>query len=612
MFYKQIVFFLSFCCFFVSHLEAATDESTSAGLETNLNSSSINEPNNDSLPLVLSIPGFKVPGITMSQQEHFGNLEELMKRHNIPYHCIVYNSNDHPLQEVANLLADQYSIAITRVIPDIDWVIKNEQKRRQDKKLPPVKDVVLIGYSQGSVITMDFLGRLFTYRKEYEELQEFFGTEFTALLNDPVFKEVLITVDIFRLIENVTNQRKYLLKDPDFKMLHTRAYYEMLKQYTEFIDYLIDPKTAYPKVTHFETPESNKYPKKYVKFHQYALNNRDNIEERLQKISFIKNHSMFLPLKGIDFRFFSISGSIFGSPQANFGYDILYTFPITQNVVQGFNQIKDTRLGSTHHINTVSALIEISEEGDYPLNKENCLFIVGANEEDGDGLVNQSSAHLSDHRYVEIDLSKYQDIPEGEKIYIKKESLPKQRVIGLPLDHFPKKLFFGLGPTVKLGSAYITDETHPTFPYLINFINKNFDEIDKLAADNPTDLQQFMVQFTFGQIKTELTGKNPNAYLPGSTLLNDLIKKLNIKIDIKNKSGDIWLQGKYFNADNFTYVFLGAYEDRVDTSKEIIIMDFIIRARGFKPMTVTLPVKAGKNVFVRILNSRHNSTDIED
>ena len=599
MVYKKILIFTLFYCLCASSILAVNKEDTTA-LSTDT-----------SLPLVLSIPGFKVPGITMAQHEHFGNLEMLMKHHNIPYHCIVYNSKEHPLQEVANLLTDQYSIAITRVIPDINWIIRKEQKDRQEKNIPPLKDVVLIGYSQGSVITMDFLGRLFEYRQDYKNLQKNFGDEFIDLLNDPIFKELIITVDIFRLIENITNQRKHLLKDPDFKMLHTRAYNEMMDQYKTLIDYLDDPKLIYPGVDHFEQPGTLKYPKEYIILKQYAKKKRDNIEERLENIDFIKNHSIFSRFDGIDFRFFSISGSIFGSPKANFGYDLMYTFPFTQSIIQGFNQIKDTRLGSTHHINTVSTLLKIHENDDYPLNRKNCLFVVGVNEEDGDGLVNQSSAHLSQHRYVEIDLSKYQDIPDGEKIYIKKQSLPKQTVVGLPLDHFPKKLFFGLGPTVKLGSAYITDEKHPTFPYLINFINKNFDAIDNLLAENTTHLQQFMVQFTIGKIKMQLIDKNLDEYLPGSKELNELIKKLNIKIKLKNKPGDIWMQGKYFNADNFTYVFLGAYEDRVDKEKEFIL-DFIVKAKGFKPITVTLPIKAGKNFFVRIINSKQLIIDLQN
>jgi len=115
-----------------------------------------------------------------------------------------------------------------------------------------------------------------------------------------------------------------------------------------------------------------------------------------------------------------------------------------------------------------------------------------------------------------------------------------------------------------------------------------------------------MVQFTIGQIAKAFTDKNPNTFLPGSKELDAFIKKLNIKITIKNKPGDIWLQGKYFNADNFTYVFLGAYEDRVDPAKEFIF-DFIVKAKGFKPITVTLPIKAGKNFFVKITNSKHKS-----
>ena len=141
----------------------------------------------DKLPLVLGIPGFRVPGVTIPQEKHFGDLEELLAKHDIPYYCITYDSDDYPLPAVADLASDNYSIAVTRVTPSIIRVIKLERERRRKNNLPPVEDVILFMYSQGTVVSYGFVRKLHYFRRTFQEYKKLFCCEHEAILNDPVF-----------------------------------------------------------------------------------------------------------------------------------------------------------------------------------------------------------------------------------------------------------------------------------------------------------------------------------------------------------------------------------------------------------------------------------------
>jgi len=552
-------------------------------------------------PLVISVPGFIIPGLTVPQQLHFGNLEQIMRDKGIAYKCIVYNSTEHPLPETARLLAGKYSIAVTRVIPDIIQSIEEENARRKKTGIKNVKDVVLMPYSQGTVITLQFYNNLLHYKWQLEDYQIQFGTEFNALLADPIMNELILAGDMFSAIDNVKNQREHLfIRDNDLNAIYSKAHTELHRRFNRLYGYILKPNSIYPGVTSFEPPETYKYPKKYPKLNAYFTSIKNNRNEQTKLIDFFVAHSTYYKIKDIEFRLFCIAGSIFGSPEANVGYDILYRFPPTQSLVKGIKQIKDTRLGNSHHIKGLVKMFESKWEGKYPFDDKNIMFIVGANEEDGDGLVTQPCAHLSQHRFVSCDLAKY----AGEKskvITLNKNELPKLRVVPLNVRHFPVKTFFGLGPTLP-GAAYIT-ANHPTLDYLMAFINKDYPRIEYLEKKNPVKLQQFMISFYIGKVGIGKTTSDTPLFEPGSPQLQKIIKELAVNIDIIALPNDFILQGTFFNADNFTYVFLGAYNDNVDTSAEQKLV-FKITSRMYPASVFCVPVKAGCATFIRILDSR--------
>lgn len=559
----------------------------------------------ENLPLVLGIPGFRVPGVTVPQEKHFGDLAEILKERGIPYYCVSYDSDEYPLPKVADLASDTYSIASTRVIPGIVRVIKLEEERRVKNNLPPVKDVVLFMYSQGTVVSYGFVRALHYFRRRYQLFCEKFGVEQSAIKNDPVFKSFIYANDNFTLIKNIQVQReKDFQHDPDLRLFYDRALEEVDRRYKNLENYLMDPQTVYPHVEEFDPPETDKYPKKYIKIREYAEACSSTPEEREKFKSFIREYTMFQKIKDINFMYFSASGSIFGSPHANSGYEILAKFPIGRLLVKGMNQIKDTRLGSFHHTRKIKDLVRESKLANYPINKRNTLFIVGTNDEQGDDLVDQPSAHISGHGYVDLDLNKTQvDKKNVEPVKVEMEVLPDQHAVPLELRHFPVKTFFGLGPTLP-GSAYMVKK-HTVLDYLFPFIYKDFYRIEALKADNPIFFRQFMIEFTFSHIKgdaetnDQLAERRKKLLSPGG-ILNKFIKELDVKIVKKPKI--ISIQDKIFNAENLTYVFVGSYKESFlyPGKPDVLSINFDIKARGYDPVLLTLPVKAGKILFVNI------------
>lgn len=557
------------------------------------------------LPLVLGIPGFRVPGVTIPQEKHFGDLDAILAEHDIPYYCMTYDSDEHPLPPVADLSSDTYSIAATRVTPSIVRAIKLERERRQKENLPPVQDVIMFMYSQGTVVSYGFVRRLHYFRRNYQDYKEMFGDEHTAILNDPVFKAFIYAVDTHNLINNIRVQRELeFTRDPDLRVFYQRTQERVNEKYQELLTYLIDPAKIYPHVDHFEPPETDKYPKRYVKIRDYALKCKENPEEHARIMQYMKDYSLLNAIREVNFMYFSAAGSIFGSPHANSGYDMLRNFPVGQFVVKGMRQIKDTRLGSFHHMQKMVNLVRESNLPDYPITPQNTLFVVGANGQTGDGLVDQPSAHISGHGYVNLDVTQNVD-PEDSRqgaIHIRMKVLPELPVVPLEVHHFPVKTFWGLGPTIP-GAAYMV-KGHPVLDYLFPFMYKDFKRIDDLLEKNDNFLRQFMVEFTFRHIVGEavtdeqLAERRRLLFIDG--LIAQFIKDLDVKIIRRHP--DIDMQGKYFNADNLTYVMVGSYEETIFRPGKPVTrtMDFRIRARGYEPIVMTLPIRAGKITFVHI------------
>jgi len=554
------------------------------------------------LPLVLGIPGFMVPGMTIPQEQHFGKLKDILEDAGIPYYCMIYDSVEYPLRGVADLASDTYSIAATRVIPSIVRAVKLEQERRKKYNLPPVEDVIMFMYSQGTVLSYSFVRQLHYFRREYERFATDFGVERQAIKDDPQFKSFVYAIDNFTLIKNIQVQReKDFNSDPDLRLFYDRTLEEMNRKYKEFESYLINPKSIFPMVTSFDPPETEKYPKQYTKLSQYALKCRKDPVEKEKFLNFIKDYSLLYEVKDINFMYFSTAGSIFGSPAANSGYELLANFPIGRMVVKGVNQIKDTRLGSFHHTRKIESLIRESKLPDYPITNQNTLFVVGCNGEKGDDFVDQPSAHISGHCYMHLDMSEEHFAPKTNGVITPSmEQLPVLHVVPLHLHHFPIKTFWGLGPTLP-GAAYM-EKGHPVLDYLFAFIKKDFNRIEELKADNKVYLRQFMVEFTFRHItadaQTETQIAQRREKLLGG-LLPQFIKDLDVQI--VKRPNDINMQGKFFNADNLTYVLVGAYNEGLfPTKPKEEKMNFRIHAAGYDPVTLSVPIKPGKIMFVNV------------
>ena len=563
-------------------------------------------------PLVLSIPGFLVPGKKMTQEQHFGNLNELMNDLDIPYHCMVYDSKNDPLSAKSGLITQKYSIVSTRVIPDILLAIEKEQIRRDSNDLPPLKEVVLIGYSQGGLITLQFIGRNHMYKKKYAEYHKEFGDEYESLINDPVYKDLVQAVNIYEKILAVKyqNERQFkknrdLMQIYDWLELDVRKYFRKLKKYIN------DPKSVFPNSTTFDPHDTARYPKEYIHLKDFFAKNERNQEFMNQFYEFISEDAFFRSLRDIEFRSICLSGSLFGSPRANIGYEMLEQAPIFKKMIKGVEQIKDTRLGSPQHLKSVEALIHFENDADYLLNEKNSLFIIGANRQRGDDFVEQPCGHLSGHQLAEIDLAvyrcKYED--RNKPAYIKKLSIPDLPVVPLEVHHFPVKTFFGLGPVLP-GSAYIDNAEHPSFKYIKAFIEKDFDALDEYRNNNKTVMRQFMVEFTLGKIE-RIKERLHELHLKNDTKeFNKLIKTLNIDVKLINRPADIHIQAKYLNKENLTYIFIGAFEEDLivlfkedlDIEKEYPL-DFVIKVKGYPPLNITLPVKAGEITFVRVYDT---------
>ncbi len=569
----------------------------------------IADNDSSSQTMVLSIPGFMVPGHTIPQERHFGNLGELIESMGIPYRCIVYNSPEYPLSEKSGLVTENYSIASTRVIPEIVWRIQQENLLRFKKNLPPVNDVVLIGYSQGVLIGLQFVAGLYQFKRIHDNFMHAFGTEFNAFTNDPIYNDLVYAIDIYGIIQSIKYQRENEFRhNRSLQLIDKRLYSEVEKRKAIFKRYILDPKTIYPSESKFEPPSTDRYPKKYPLLKKFFLERDNDSEFHDDLYTFISQYATYEPVANINFRMVSLAGSIFGSPQANVGYQIMKVFPFAQMVVKGSEQIKDTRLGSEHHVELVSRLVDFDNTADFPLNDENIIFISGTNDQKGDGLVEQPCSHLSGHAYVQIDVAENYDKKLGKNIVKQKIShiLP---VVPLHVKHFEQKTFFGLGPTIP-GAAYIDNENHPVFPYINAFINKNYETIETLQLSNETKMHQFMVQFTFGRmekIKARLLKEYGRS---DPRTIRREFQSLGISIKFLDRHPDISIQSEFFNPDSLTYVFLGTFEkdtlvffkEDLDVTKEHRLT-FLIESNDYPPANISLPVKAGRISFVRILDS---------
>lgn len=431
-------------------------------------------------PLVLAIPGLRIPTLLVTQEQHFGHLVGMLAAEGIPCRILTYDTRENPLSPDAALVSPDLAIAWTRVGPAAVHELQIENERREALGLPGVRRVVFFGYSQGAVIMEQIASRIFySFKNDYEEMAKRFGPEWTALRNDPEFLYFMNALEDYLVLKNIKVQReKQLRRDPDFKFMYRRAEMKVHRQFDELIQYLNDPSAAYPHVSRFEEPETPKYPKRYRAMMQCAdYNRRCSPEERARIMGFFVDYAEYRYFLDVEPAFVAAAGSFFGSPRANDSSALLSRLPFLKPLARReLKQIRQTELGAPQHWENIETLARLNKDERYPIDPDNTLFIVGANGARGDGLVDQASAHLADHSFQRVLLRAAPGgAGWGAAETIERCRLPDLIVVPLRVAHFPEKVMAGLGGR-RWGAAYM-EKGNPAWPYLLGFVRCSSSEL---------------------------------------------------------------------------------------------------------------------------------------
>lgn len=537
-------------------------------------------------PLVLAIPGLRIPGSRVTQEQHFGYLVEMLAAMGIPCRVLTYDTKENPLSRAAAIYSPDLAIAWTRVGPAVVREVEFENERRAALGLPRVSKIVFFGYSQGGVIMGQIAYRIFyRFKNRCDEFMELFGDEWRALQNDPQFIYFINALDDFLVIKNIKIQReKEFKRNPDLRRFYERAETKVSKRFDEFIRYLVDPSSEYPDVKHFEGPESPFYPKRYRNIRLCASSLTHCPLEQREKIKkFFIDYAEYRELLGIKPYFVSASGSYFGSPRANESYKLFRWFPILKLFIGSeIKQIKQTQLGTVYQMDIIENLVRLNRDDRYPVDPDNTLFIIGANDNRGDGLVDQSSAHMSNHAYMLV--KAVRDAEKGggpELIEVERERLPDLVVAPLHVMHFPEKMLWGLGGT-RYGSAYMV-EGNPVFPYLLAFIRDNWKAVYGDMMNCDIGIRQFMLVVSFADAKMRRSG-----------------------VQRKGQSKNVKIDGRYFNRQSGTVVWTGYFRGAGQVmnlcEKEGVEGTVHLRVRlpGGARVPLDCSVYPGCNTFVRI------------
>ncbi len=490
-------------------------------------------------PLVLAIPGLVVPGLPVTQQQHFGYLVEMLAAEGIPCRVLTYNTREDPLVMDAALFSPELSIAWTRVGPAIVSELELENERRAGLGLPPVKKLVLFGYSQGGVIVGQIARSIFfKFRSDYKTFTNKFGDEWKALQNDPEFLSFINSLDDFLVIRNIKFQYEGLFKrSPALRRFYDRAEKKAEKHFEALVQYLVDPSQKYPSVEKFEPPESPYYPKRYRKVREYAETRATRSEEEKERnIHFFTNYAQYRSLLTVEPYFITASASLFGSPQANDTLRLVRLFPFLKLFLgREYYQIKQTELGTVQHRERIENLVRLEGKDHYPVAVSQVLFIVGANGAKGDGFVDQPAAHTSRHAFNMLKVVQ-ESGKEPRLEPVKTARLPDLAVVPLEVMHFPEKALWGLGGS-SYGSAYMV-EGNPSFPYLLNFIRGDWQSIEKGLEESDDILRQFMIEISFIDAK-----------------MNRFSARR------KGQSDNIKINGRYYNRTSGTIVWTGYFKE---------------------------------------------------
>jgi hypothetical protein len=178
------------------------------------------------------------------------------------------------------------------------------------------------------------------------------------------------------------------------------------------------------------------------------------------------------------------------------------------------------------------------------------------------------------------------DLDGGEDVLLEWKELPKYPVTGLPVNHMPEKIFF----LDKPGAAQMTEDSK-VYPFLLNFINKDFETIDELNAEERRPLRQFMV----------------SVYLTG---VEGLSRK---DFDLKPVSGDIKITGRYDNPTANSMNWVGYFKsDAAEETLALKISKGKKRSKDRKESEIIFPIYPGKNHFIDIEPSEEKTEAVKE
>jgi len=447
-------------------------------------------------PLVLAIPGLRIPGLPVEQEQHFGFLVKMLAAEGIPCRVLAYDTVENPLISGAALFASDLAIAWTRVGPAVVREVQYENERRESLGLPPLRRLVLFGYSQGAVIMEQIACRVFfQLKRDYDAMEARFGEEWRALRQDPEFQFLMTALDDFLVIRNIKIQRqREFRRDPELRQFYQRAEDKLHRRLNDFIAYLDDPSSAYPEIDRFEEPGTPRYPKRYRELRLCAHSLQHcSLEERDRIRNFLIDYAQYHDLLALSPSFVSAAGSFFGSPRANEGMLLFKLFPVLRLFARReLTQIAQTRIGTVYHLRNMEDLARSNRDERYPLDPDNTLCIVGVNGPHGDGIVDQSSAHLSDHAFEIVKAPRRRGDPAA---VLCRDRLPDLTVVPLRVMHFPERALGGWGRR-RFGAAYMEEE-NPAFDYLRRFLRGDWDGLRLALGREEGSLRQFMLTLAF-------------------------------------------------------------------------------------------------------------------
>jgi len=513
-------------------------------------------------PLVLAIPGLRIPTLPVTQEQHFGQLVEMLAAKGIPCRILTYDTKEYPLSRGAALYSPDLAIAWTRVGPAAVHEVQIENERRAALGLPPVRRVVFFGYSQGAVIMEQIATRIFySFRNSYDEMVKQFGGEWQALRNDPEFNYFMNALEDFLVLKNIKVQReKEFNRDPDMKFFYRRSEMKVTRQFNEFFQYLIDPMSRYPAVKKFEEPETPKYPKRYRRVRLCAGSlEHCSLEQRERIKEFFIDYAEYRTMLDVAPSFISAAGSLFGSPRASESFVLFEWFPFLKLFAgRELGQIEQTRLGAKQQLERIENLVRLNRDERYPIDPDNTLFIVGANGKRGDGLVDQSSAHLADHSFQRLRVNRKNDAREKvETELIERDRLPDLIVVPLRVTHFPEKMLWGLGGR-RYGAAYM-EEGNPAWPYVLSFIQGDWVGIgSRLSRGEKGPAEEMLDLIPLARLGKPSAPEGLRQFMLELTLPGEEWR--NTRVSRTGRSKNVKIDALYHNTESSTWIWTGHFD----------------------------------------------------